>query len=140
MIFKFQQMAGYSSNPLFKKLGLKDGHTVRLIHAPANYKELIGEEYDTLIITKKKAELDFIHLFTNRLEELETELPLLKDQIKKAGTIWISWYKKTAKLPTEINENLVREIALKNGLVDVKVCAVDEQWSGLKLVFRLSDR
>ncbi len=133
-------MPGYSPNPLYKKLGLKEGFTVQLINPPAHYKNLIPEMEGKLFFKKKAGETDFIHFFTNSVSELQTELPALKKTIKKNGTIWISWYKKAAKKETELTEDLVRKIALDTGLVDVKVCAVDDSWSGLKLVFRLADR
>lgn len=133
--------AGYSSNPLYKKLGLKEAQVVRFINAPEHYPQLIGNIYDTLSIkAKTKDGFDFIHLFTNKTAELQKQLPILKDAIKKDGSIWVSWYKKASGKPTEITENAIRDYALSIGLVDVKVCAVDEEWSGLKLVFRLKDR
>lgn len=134
-------MAGYSPNALFKKLGLKEGYAIKLVHPPANYADLIGDAMVSLSVKNRATDgLDFIHFFTNSRAELEAELPKLKEQIKKSGTIWISWYKKSAKMNTELTENIIRDKALAVGLVDVKVCAVDEQWSGLKLVFRLTDR
>jgi hypothetical protein len=133
--------AGYSANPLYKKLGLKDGFTVKLINEPQDYVELIGEFFGKLSIKNKATQdLDFIHLFTNSIAELEVILPKIKEEIRKDGTIWVSWYKKSAGKPTELTENTIRDLALAIGLVDVKVCAVDERWSGLKLVFRLKDR
>ena len=86
-----------------------------------------------------KKDIDLIHFFTNSLKELEQKLPQLMKEIKKDGTIWVSWYKKSAKKPTELTETEIRDTALAIGLVDVKVCAVDEEWSGLKLVYRLKD-
>ncbi|XZF12786.1 DUF3052 family protein [Chitinophagaceae bacterium MMS25-I14] len=134
-------MPGYSPNPLSKKLGLNEGFAVRLINPPANYKELVGEVYDSLVVKHSAGtELDFIHFFANSPAELEKELPLLMRQIKKNGIIWVSWYKKSSKKPTELTENIIRDTALATGLVDVKVCAVDDDWSGLKLVYRLKDR
>jgi predicted DNA-binding protein YlxM (UPF0122 family) len=134
-------MAGYSPNPLSKKLGLKEGQAVLLVNPPANYAALVGEIMEGLAVKRKAAgELDFIHFFTNTLEEYEAKLLVLKEQIKKNGMIWISWYKKSAKKPTELTENIIRDYALSVGLVDVKVCAVDDEWSGLKLVYRLVDR
>jgi len=130
--------AGYSGTPLHKKLGLKDGFTVRLINAPGNYKELIGDV--KLVYRSKGGELDLIHFFTNSAEELEKVLPVIRKEIKKDGTIWVSWYKKSSGKPTGVTEHVVRDTALAVGLVDVKVCAVDEDWSGLKLVYRLKDR
>ena len=136
-----RSMAGYSVNPLSKKLGLKEGQTVKLINPPLNYAVMIGDVVDRLIVDNEaERELDFIHLFTNSWSELEEALPTLKAQIKRSGSIWVSWYKKSAKMATELSEDLIREHALAAGLVDVKVCAVDEQWSALKLVFRLTDR
>lgn len=133
--------AGYSPNPLSKKLGYKEGFVVRLINVPANYNELTGYMLDQVMkVNDEATAADLIHFFTNSLQELEAQLPLLKQQVKKNGCIWISWYKKSAKKPTALTENLIRNLALTSGLVDVKVCAVDEEWSGLKLVYRLADR
>jgi hypothetical protein len=133
--------AGYSSNPLYKKLGLKEGFIIKTIHPPSDYKELLGDIAGKIIFKNRASEnLDLIHFFTNTISELEKVLPALKQQIKKNGIIWISWYKKSAGKPTELTENIIRDTALAVGLVDVKVCAVDEDWSGLKLVFRIKDR
>jgi len=133
--------AGYSTTPLHKKLGLKEGLNVKLINAPDNYPSLISEMADKLVFKNKATSgLNFIHLFSNRAKELETKLPLLKEQISKDGIIWVSWYKKSSGKATEVTEDMVRNTALAIGLVDVKVCAVDENWSGLKLVYRLKDR
>lgn len=138
---KAAHIHGYSLSPLSKKLGLKAGMEVCLIHTPEDYAVLVSDAYDQLVFKKEGSkELDFIHLFTNSSDELKKKLPKLKTQIKKNGMIWISWYKKSAGKPTELTENLIRGIALAAGLVDVKVCAVDEHWSGLKLVIRVSDR
>jgi len=134
-------MAGYSTNPLFKKLGLKENHTIKPVHAPAHYPALLGDAWAGLQVKPgATADLDFIHLFTNNLAELEKALPELMQQIKKNGMIWISWYKKAARKPTELTEDIIRNTALACGLVDVKVCAIDDEWSGLKLVYRLADR
>ena len=133
--------AGYSPNPLFKKLGLKEGFIVKLIHPPADYLRLLGDIANTLIIQDNAtAKFDLIHLFTNSVSEYEAILPVLKSQIKKNGAIWVSWYKKSSCKATELTENIIRNTALYAVLVDVKVSAVDEDWSGLKLVFRLKDR
>lgn len=132
--------AGYSSTPLFKKLGIKEGFIVKLVNPPANYTKLIGDILKEVDLTNGKKEIDFIHFFVNKTKDYEKLLPELMKQIKKNGMIWISWYKASAKQPTELNENIVRDTALAVGLVDVKVCAVDEEWSGLKLVYRLKDR
>jgi hypothetical protein len=133
--------AGYSTNPLYKKLGLKEGITVKLVHAPWHYPELIGEMFEKLNLKNTATkDVDFIHFFTNSLAEVAGQLPALKQQIKKDGAIWISWYKMSAGKPTELTENIIRNIGLAARLVDVKVCAVDEEWSGLKFVYRLTDR
>jgi predicted CoA-binding protein len=134
-------MAGYSANPLFKKLSLKEGQRIRLINPPADYSALVGDGMETLKQVDTASEpVDFVHFFTNSRAELERRLPQLKEQIVKSGRIWISWYKKSAKKETELTENVIRDFALSIALVDVKVCAIDEQWSGLKRVFRLKDR
>jgi uncharacterized protein YodC (DUF2158 family) len=127
--------------PLYKKLGLKSNFEITILYAPANYKALIGEIWDQLIFRNTHSgSLDFIHFFTNSIAELEETLPKLKYQIKKDGMIWVSWYKKSSNKKTALTENIIRDTALATGLVDVKVCSVTEEWSGLKLVFRLKDR
>ncbi len=133
--------AGYSANPLYRKLGLKEGFHVKLIHAPDNYSRLIPEIFDKLNTRKAAgAAFDFIHFFPNTITELEQRLPHLKTEIKKNGMIWISWYKTSSAKKSELSENVIRETALATGLVDIKVCAIDEDWSGLKLVIRVKDR
>jgi hypothetical protein len=133
--------SGYSGTPLAQKLGIKSGFTVLTLHAPDNYAELLGDPYDIKIIADQPAgRPDIVHLFTNSRDELFERLADLCNVIRQDGTIWVSWYKKSAKLPTEITEDTVREAALPLGLVDVKVCAVDENWSGLKLVIRKENR
>ncbi len=132
---------GYSGTPLAQKLGIKSGHTVLTLNAPGNYKTLLGDPYDIKIIADKPAgKPAIIHLFTNSRDELFSKLADLRNVIPPDGSIWVSWYKKAAKLPTEISEDTVREAALPLGLVDVKVCAIDEKWSGLKLVIRRENR
>jgi len=132
--------AGYSGTPLYKKLGIKPGHRVWFAGSPSGYEgELrnIGEfeRVDRLI-----KGLDFLHFFTASRKTLTSEIIKLRDAMNPNGMLWISWPKKTAGVPTDLDENVVREIGLKVGLVDVKVCAVDETWSALKFVFRLKDR
>ena len=132
---------GYSGTPLAKKLGIKEGFTVLTIDAPDNYRELLEPlPPNTKITTRQASGLDFVHFFTNSRDDLFRGLAEYKKLIKQDGTIWVSWYKKVAKLPTEITEDTVRDAALPLGLVDVKVCAVDEKWSGLKLVIRKENR
>ena len=132
---------GYSGTPLAKKLGIKDGFRVLTVNAPDNYAQLLDPLPENVTIEEKTSkDLDFVHLFTNGRDELFRGLAKYKNLIKQDGTIWVSWYKKAAKLPTEITEDTVREAALPLGLVDVKVCAVDDKWSGLKLVIRKENR
>jgi hypothetical protein len=137
-------VAGYSGTPLAKKLGIKEGFTVLLIDPPDNFEQLLDPLPDGVsllyIACDAAAELDMIHLFTNSRDELFGKLAESSRLIKQNGSIWVSWYKKAAKLPTEITENTVREAAFPLGLVDIKVCAVDEKWSGLKLVIRKENR
>ena len=134
-------MAGYSSTPLAKKLGIKPGFKMRLINAPDYYFELFADMPDDVnILTDKKIKKNFIHLFVKKLGDLEKYIFEIKNEIEQDGIIWISWYKKSSKIPTDVTEDKIREIALTNGLVDVKVCAVDDVWSGLKLVIPVKKR
>ncbi|KAB2879058.1 DUF3052 family protein [bacterium] len=132
---------GYSGTPLAKKLGYKDRFKVRLIGAPSHYLNLFSDLPPTVEFVKEtKSKKDLIHYFVVEAAVLKKELPALKKKLQPDGMIWVSWYKKSAKMPTDITEDIIRAVALKIGLVDVKVCAVDEQWSGLKLVIPVKDR
>jgi len=132
---------GYSATPLAKKLGIKEGSIVLGVNPPGNYAELLAPLPSGVEILKSpQREIDILHLFTNSRDELFRGLSEYRHLIKQNGAIWVSWYKKAAKLPTEITEDTVREAAFPLGLVDVKVCAVDERWSGLKLVIRKENR
>jgi hypothetical protein len=132
--------AGYSDTPLHKKLGVKAGHRVWFAGAPEGYEDELRKSGAYDHIRKLAKDLDFAHLFTDSRATLGREMPRLRDSLKSDGTLWISWPKKSSGVATDLDENVVREIGLKVGLVDVKVCAVDEVWSGLKFVFRLKDR
>ena len=133
--------AGYSQTPLAKKLGIKDGFIVRLINQPAHYFSLFTDlPADLKIETDPSNKKDFIHFFTTSAMELETQLPSLKNEIVPNGMVWVSWPKKAAKIKTDITEDVIRNYALSIGLVDIKVCAVDQTWSGLKLVIPVKDR
>ena len=133
--------AGYSGSPLVKKLGIKDGFAVSTINAPEDYRDLVAPIPNGVLISDSlAADADLIHIFTNSRDELFGKLSECVRLIKQDGSIWVSWYKKAAKLPTEITEDTVREAAFPLGLVDIKVCAVDEKWSGLKLVIRKENR
>lgn len=133
-------MTGYSGAPLAKKLGIKSAFRIKLINVPGHYLQLFTDLPAELYFEDdEKPEKDLIHflLFNGMSYRL---LPVLKTQIKPNGIIWISWPKKASKMPTDITEDIIRELAIKNGLVDIKVCAVDETWSGLKLVIPVKDR
>jgi hypothetical protein len=133
--------AGYSGTALIKKLGIKPEMKVLIINKPDDYYKLL--EVDITDQTCKKNETpDLIHLFVKTVKDFESEMKGLKSIYKKNSTviIWISWYKKAAKIPTDITEDVIRNYALKNDLVDVKVCAVSDIWSGLKLVVPLVKR
>ncbi len=119
-----------------KKLGLKPGDKIYLHNAPENYSTLVEPLPEGISETSLPAEADLLHIFSNRRDELDMMLAKLFPVIKRDAAVWVSWYKKAAKLPTEITEDVIREICLPMGFVDIKVCAVDEIWSGLKLVIR----
>ncbi|MEL6924748.1 MAG: DUF3052 domain-containing protein, partial [Bacteroidota bacterium] len=119
-------MAGYSGTPLHKKLGLKTDFKACVINAPENYYELLGDTAPVVRwVSSRAKDLDFVHLFAVQAKTLEKQLPKLQHKIRKNGMIWVSWYKKSAKMPTDLNEDIIRGLALSLGLVDVKVCAVD---------------
>lgn len=134
-------IAGYSGTPLIKKLGIKPAMKILLINQPDNYFELLESNISDQLCRKTETP-DFIHLFVKSNKEFETEMKELESFCKKNPTItiWISWYKKTSKIPTDITEDTIRNYALRNELVDVKVCAVCDIWSGLKLVIPLVKR
>ena len=128
-------MAGYSPRPLADKLGIKPGMSLVAMNAPKEYRALLG--IDAKFASKPPKEgADFVHLFVKSLAELDKKLPLARKAIKPDGMIWVSWYKKAAKVPTDVTEDSIRAAALKGDLVDVKVCAVSDIWSGLKLMVR----
>jgi hypothetical protein len=134
-------MPGYSGTPLPKKLGIKDGFQVRLIDAPSEVVAELKPSLDNCKIARDaKATLDFAMLFTKSADALKKEFPRIGKNLAPAGMLWISWPKKSSGVPTDLNENIVREVGLTAGLVDVKVCAVTDVWSGLKFVRRLKDR
>ena len=134
-------MAGYSKTPLVQKLGIKAGHKVYLGNPPKNYHRTLAPlPENSVVLTSLKGPLDFIQFFSKVAAEVDREFPKLKRALAKDGMIWISWPKAASKVETDLSENIVREIGLKNKLVDVKICAVDEVWSGLKFVYRLKDR
>ena len=131
-------MAGYSGTPLANKLGIKPGTQILKINAPKDYGDWLGGLPDGARFVAKapKSGSDLVHLFVASMSDLTRDLPKARVAIAPDGAIWVSWYKKSAKIPTDVTEDLVRARALKTDLVDVKVCAVTDVWSGLKLVVR----
>lgn len=137
----FMAIVGYSGTPLIKKLGIKPEIKVLLINKPDNYFAILEADISDQSI-KKNETPDFVHLFVKNVKEFETEMKKLNPVWKQNPniTIWVSWYKKAAKIPTDITEDTIRNYALRNDLVDVKVCAVSDLWSGLKLVVPVGKR
>ena len=130
--------AGYSGTSLFKKLGIKPEMKVLLVNPPDNYFKLLETDIRKQVIQSGSA--DFVHLFVVKRSELEKSFLQLIKKLPVNAIIWISWYKKAAKIPTDITEDSIREIVLPTGWVDVKVCAVSELWSGLKIVLRKNNK
>lgn len=133
--------AGYSKRSLVEKLGIKPKSAVAILNPPADFKGTLGPLPDGVVLrSKPEKQLDFIHAFFLNSKKLDRQFPSLKKALSQSGALWISWPKKAAKMETDLSDNVVREIGLRHGLVDIKVCAVDEVWSGLKFVWRLKDR
>lgn len=133
--------AGYSGTPLVKKLGIKPGFRVLIKNAPDDYRDMIAPVPEAAHVSSRLRPLvDMVHFFSRSRGELAERLPVYVQSIEQAGMIWVSWPKKASRVPTDITEDVIREVALPLGLVDVKVCAVDEVWSGLKLVIRKENR
>lgn len=133
--------AGYSGKPLYEKLGIKPGHRVCVIDPPDDYEKLIqGEVPGARFTHNTRLTADMVHIFATELKVLRKELPRLLKMVFPEGSIWVSWPKNTSKVPTDITEDVIREVALPMGLVDIKVCAVNDTWSGLKLVVRRDKR
>ncbi|PWL39241.1 DUF3052 domain-containing protein [Flagellimonas aquimarina] len=133
---------GYSGTPLSKKLGIKEGFSILLVNQPSHYFELFTDFPDDVTILKaaKFESADFAHLFCTSLKELTTLANNCKNSLKKNASLWISWPKGSSKIETDLKREPIREYLLSIGLVDVKVAAIDEDWSGLKFVYRLKDR
>jgi hypothetical protein len=133
--------AGYSGTPLLKKLGIKPGMKLLVINQPPDYFPLLEVNVKDQFAGKNEIP-DLVHVFVKSQKEFESEMKKLKPAITQnpAITIWVSWYKKSSKIPTDVTEDLIRNYALKNDLVDVKVCAVSDIWSGLKLVVPVAKR
>mgnify|MGYP001367915266 CR=1 FL=1 len=134
-------MAGYSGTPLVKKLGIKPPMTLVAIDAPPEYRSWLCElPHGVRIISKAGKPLQAVHLFVTRRARLEKELAKYRQQLEQNGFLWVSWPKKSAKVDTDITEDTIREVALPLGFVDIKVCAVSDVWSGLKIVIRKNAR
>jgi hypothetical protein len=134
-------MAGYSGTPLIQKIGIKPGHRIVLRKVPASFLKDLGKLPEGAETSDRLAgKANVIVYFTEKLAELTKDFPRLASALVPDGMVWISWPKKASGRVTDVTENLVREVGLECGLVDVKVCAIDETWSGLKFVIRVKDR
>jgi hypothetical protein len=134
-------MAGYSGTPLPQKMGIKPGLTVVTINVPPNYRRLLGKIPEGVTFSDRvKPDSSFVHVFINQRSELEKKLSILRKKIADTGTVWVSWPKKSSGVPTDVTEDVIRSLTLPLGFVDVKVCAIDETWSGLKLMVRRKNR
>jgi len=134
-------MAGYSTRTLADKLGLKEGKSNSIINSPLPLEKLFATPLSRYKIKNTlSGKNNFLHFFTTTKADLEKKFPELKNSLEPDGQLWISWPKGSSKIPTDLNENIIREVGLQNGLVDVKVAAIDDHWSALKFVFRLKDR
>jgi hypothetical protein len=134
-------MAGYSGTPLPQKLGIKPGTIVVVIDAPDNYRKLLGQIPSGVnFATRPVGNTKFIHLFVKERRALQTQLQSLRQKIAEDAAVWVSWPKKSSGVPTDVTEDVIRAVALPIGFVDIKVCAVDDTWSGLKLMIRRENR
>jgi hypothetical protein len=130
-------MSGYSGTPLAKKLGIKPGNQLLLVGAPDQYSSLLEPLPEAVQFDEQLSEAtDFVQVFSTQRIQLEQLLVSYRTRLKPTGVVWVSWPKKSSRVPTDITEDVIRDIALPLGFVDIKVCAVDEIWSGLKLVIR----
>ncbi len=133
--------SGYSGTPLVRKLGIKTGMRLVALNAPPGYAALLGDLPDGASIGRKsRSPVAAVHLFVTARARLDDELRRLRGTLEQDGFVWVSWPKRASKIPTDVTEDVIREVALPLGFVDIKVCAVDETWSGLKLVIRRSER
>jgi len=133
-------VAGYSGKPLVAKLGIKPGSTIAILGAPRGYDRLLGRLPEVRRRSTAPGRLDFVQFFTTEKHELERRFATLARSLTPAGMLWISWPKKASGVATDLTEDVIRAVGLAHGLVDVKVAAVDDVWSGLKFVRRLKDR
>ena len=134
-------MAGYSGTPLPKKLGVKPNQRIALVNAPTDFAKVLGRLPENAAIVKRlNGPLDLILLFVDREQTLTKQFPILANKLQSNGMIWVAWPKKSSGVATDLVFEKVQRIGLDSGLVDVKICAVDDVWSGLKFVIRLKDR
>jgi hypothetical protein len=133
-------VAGYSGRPLAVKLGLREGARAALVAAPPGFEAALAPLPEGARLVEPVAPLDLALLFTRREAELSARFPALAAALTPAGALWVAWPKKAAKIETDLTEDVVRAVGLSGGLVDNKVCAIDEVWSGLRFVRRLADR
>jgi len=133
-------MAGYSETPLVKKLGIKAGFNIALVNAPVSFFDELTLPLGVKINSRSKRPLDFVLLFVNSEKDLQKKFAEYAERLLPAGMIWVAWPKKSSGVTTDLSFNNVQTIGLAAGLVDVKICAVSDVWSGLKFVFRLKDR
>ena len=136
-------MSGYSGTPLTQKLGIKPGHCVALVRAPPAFDRILEPLPPDAVVYPSlagRAALDIVVLFVTRRSELERDLPRVRRRMAPAAGFWVAWPKKASRVATDVTEDVVREVALPTGLVDNKVCAIDETWSGLRLVIRMENR
>jgi hypothetical protein len=134
-------VAGYSGTPLPKKLGIKEGHDVAFVAAPDDFREILGDLPDGVRVKSRAlGPLDVIVLFVTRRAELERRFERLRAAMDSAAGFWVAWPKRASGVETDMTEDVAREVGLARGLVDNKVCAIDETWSGLRLVIRVVDR
>ncbi len=134
-------MAGYSGTPLMQKLGIKPGHRVFVMNAPDKFEQMLGAlPQDAAYVTRTAKHIDVVVCFEKSAADFQKHLASLVNRIKSDGMIWIGWPKKTSGVATDLTENPIRDYALTLGLVDIKVCAIDDTWSGLKLVIRKENR
>jgi hypothetical protein len=134
-------MAGYSGTPLPKKLGIKPGARLALLNAPPDFATTLGELPEGVATrTTARGPLDVVVFFTTRQADLERRFEVLRRALDQAGGLWVAWPKKASGVATDLTENVIRDIGLSAGLVDNKVCAIDETWSGLRFVIRVKDR
>ena len=130
---------GYSGTPLVRKLGIKPDARLQFIAAPREFPALVGPMPDGARV-QREGTLDFAILFVKQMTDLMKQFPILRDRLETNGMLWVAWPKRTSGVASDLNEGVVRDYGLREGLVDVKVCAIDDTWSGLKFVRRLRDR